>query len=136
MKRCFKGQNWYLYAYCTIRCDYRFFKLRRIKNLELFEEYFERRPPMQIFSEETMFQDEAVTITLKRSKDMAYRVYDEFSEFKVLPDGSFQARVTMPRGKWVFYYLATFGEHCEVVEPEDIRKQVRDQLQKTLAQYL
>lgn len=83
-----------------------------------------------------MFQDEAVTITLKRSKDMAYRVYDEFFEFKVLPDGSFQARVTMPRGKWVFYYLATFGEHCEVVEPEDIRKQVRDQLQKTLAQYL
>ena len=33
IKLCFKQQAWYLYAYCCLREDYRFFKLRRISSL-------------------------------------------------------------------------------------------------------
>lgn len=136
MKLCFKGQSWYLYAYCTLRKDYRFFKLRRIKELELLDERFERTAPAKIFGDETVFQDDFVTITLKLSKEMAYRVYDEFSQYEVLADGSFCAKLSMPRGDWVYHYLATFGEYCEILEPEDIRREVREKLEKTLAQYL
>lgn len=136
LKLCFKGQSWYLYAYCTVRLDYRFFKLRRMKELELLGEHFERPIPAKIFGGETAFQDDFVTITLKLSKEMAYRVYDEFSQYEVLSDGSFLAKLTMPKGDWVYHYLATFGQHCEVLEPKDIRLQVRDKLQKTLAQYV
>jgi len=135
MKLCFKGQSWYLYAYCTVRRDYRFFKLRRMKELELLSEHFECPTLAKIFDGETAFQDDFVTITLKLSMEMAYRVYDEFSQYEVLSDGSFLAKLTMPRGDWVYHYLATFGEHCEILEPNDIRLQVRDKLQKTLAQY-
>ena len=74
--------------------------------------------------------------SLKLSKKMAYRVYDEFSQYKTLPSGDFIATLTMPRGEWVYQYLATFGEDCEIIEPEDIRLQIKDKLQKTLAQYL
>lgn len=136
MKLCFKGQSWYLYAFCTVRQDYRFFKLRRIKELEMMEEHFERTAPAKVFEGDKIFRDEFVTITLKLSKRMAYRVYDEFSQYKTLPDGDFIAQLTMPRGDWVYHYLATFGEHCEILEPEDIRLQVKEKLQKTLAQYL
>jgi len=136
IKLCFKGQSWYLYAYCTVRKDYRFFKLRRIKKLELLSEHFERSVPKKIFGDGKVFQDDFVTITLKLSREMAYRVYDEFSQYERLPSGAFNAQLSMPRGDWVYHYLATFGEHCEVLEPEDIRLQVKDKLQKTLAQYL
>lgn len=135
LKLCFKGQSWYLYAYCTLRTDFRFFKLRRIKNLELLPEHFERTAPTKIFGEGKVFADDFVTITLKLSKEMAYRVYDEFSDYEQLADGSFRAKLTMPRGDWVYHYLATFGEHCEILEPEDIRCEVREKLQKTLSQY-
>lgn len=136
MKLCFKGQGWYLYAFCTVRQDDRFFKLRRMKELELLDEPFERAAPAKIFDGDKIFQDDFVTITLKLSKKMAYRVYDEFSQYKTLPDGDFIAQLTMPRGDWVYHYLATFGEHCEIIEPADIRLQIKEKLQKTLAQYL
>jgi len=136
MKLCFKGQSWYLYAFCTVRQDYRFFKLRRMKELELMGDHFERTAPAKIFEGDNIFQDDFVTITLKLSKKMAYRVYDEFSRYKTLPGGDFIAQLTMPRGDWVYQYLTTFGEHCEILEPEDIRLQVKEKLQKTLAQYL
>ena len=136
MKLCFKGQSWYLYAFCTVRQDYRFFKLRRMKELKLLDERFERTASAKIFEVTKIFQDDFVTITLKLSKKMAYRVYDEFSQYKTLPSGDFIATLTMPRGDWVYQYLATFGEDCEIIEPEDIRLQIKDKLQKTLAQYL
>lgn len=136
MKLCFKGQSWYLYAFCTVRQDYRFFKLRRMKELKLLDERFERTASAKIFEGTKIFQDDFVTITLKLSKKMAYRVYDEFSQYKTLPSGDFIATLTMPRGDWVYQYLATFGEHCEILEPEDIRLQIKEKLQKTLAQYL
>ncbi len=136
MKLCFKGQSWYLYAFCTVRQDDRFFKLRRIKELKLLDEHFERAAPAKIFDGDKIFQDDFVTITLKLSKKMAYRVYDEFSEYQTLPNGDFMAQLTMPSGDWVYHYLATFGEYCEILEPEDIRLQIKEKLQKTLAQYL
>lgn len=136
LKLCFKGQGWYLYGYCRTRNDYRFFKLRRIKNLSVSAEQFNRSKPEKIFDGSKVFQDDFVTITLKFSKEMAYRVYDEFSDYKLLSDGSFKATLTMPRGEWVYHYLATFGEHCEVLEPIDIRLQIKEKLQKTLQQYL
>lgn len=136
LKLVFKGQGWYLYGYCRARDDYRFFKLRRIKNLTVLNEQFERQKPEKIFNGSKVFQDNFVTITLKFSKEMAYRVYDEFPDCELLPDGSFKANLTMPRGEWIYQYLATFGEHCEVLEPSDIRLQIKGKLRKTLEQYL
>lgn len=136
VKLCFKGQSWYLYAYCRIREDYRFFKLKRMKELKTLGETFERQAPAKILSSRSVFQDDFVTITLKLSKEMAFRLYDEFTRYEVLSDGSFLARITMPRGQWVYYYIASFGEHCEVIEPEDIRLEIRDTLKKTLNHYL
>ena len=37
----FKGFNWYLYAFCLSRNDYRLFKLSRIKNLKTLKERYE-----------------------------------------------------------------------------------------------
>lgn len=136
VKLCFKGQSWYLYSYCRLREDYRFFKLKRMKELKTLGETFERQAPAKILSSRSVFQDDFVTITLKLSKEMAFRLYDEFTQYEVLSDGSFLARITMPRGQWVYYYIASFGEHCEVIEPEDIRLEIRDTLKKTLNHYL
>ncbi|MEG1777224.1 MAG: YafY family protein, partial [Clostridia bacterium] len=121
LKLCFKEQSWYLFAYCMLRADFRFFKLRRIKACVLLNERFDRPAPAKVFGESNGFQDDFVNITLKLSKEMAYRVYDEFSTYEVLPVGDFRVTFAMPRGDWVYRYLATFGEHCAVLAPEDIR---------------
>ena len=135
LKLCFKGSAWYLYAYCRTKRDVRFFKLKRIKRLHIEEENFQRHSPARVLGEKNPFPQETVTIKLKLSSQVAYRVYDEFDEFERLPDGSFRAEITCPKNEWLFYYLATFGSHCVVLEPEDIRNQVKAQLAKALDNY-
>lgn len=136
LKLCFKGGAWYLYGYCRSRCDYRFFKLRRIRALCISEENFQRIPPRQIFSEENVFEEKCVNLKLKLSSEVAYRVYDEFDHYEQLEDGSFIAEINYPKGQWIFYYIASFGSQCEVLEPVYIRNEIKAEFQNTLNNYL
>jgi len=136
LKLCFKGQSWYLYGYCKTRCDNRFFKLRRIKSLFVLDETFHKRPPTQVFSKKDIFKEDFITLTLKLSKKMAYRIYDEFNSFEQLEDGSFIAEIIYPKGDWIFSYISSFGEDCEVLSPKEVRLDVKRKLQNTLKNYL
>lgn len=136
LKLCFKSSAWYLYGYCRYRGDYRFFKLSRIRELCRTGEGFLRETPKQVFSGESGFQDTFVNLKLKLSSQVAFRVYDEFDACHRQEDGSFIAEISYPRGEWVYYYIATFGSHCEVLEPPDIREAIAEELKKTLNQYL
>lgn len=63
---------WYLKAFCTEKQDRRVFKLNRIIDLTLLNEYFQRRE----FPESTGSPEEEYhQITLRFPKEMAYRVY-------------------------------------------------------------
>ncbi len=136
LKLCFKSGAWYLYGYCKSRCDLRFFKLRRIMELCVLEQSFQRNAPNQIFSNNNVFQENYVRLKLKLSPEVAYRVYDEFDCYEKQEDGSFIAEINYPRGKWIFYYIVTFGSQCEVLAPEDVRNDIKEELQKTLKHYL
>lgn len=136
LKLCFKSGAWYLYGYCKSRCDFRFFKLRRIRELCISEQNFQRKFPNQIFSNENEFKEDYVKLKLKLSAEVAYRVYDEFDNYEQQEDGSFIAEINYPKGEWIFYYITTFGHYCEVLEPEDVRNNVKAELQNTLKHYL
>lgn len=136
LRLCFKGMAQYLYGYCKLRQDYRFFKLNRIKDMECTDEHFERVLTGAVFHADTMFQEEYVSLKLRLSAQMAYRVYDEFEEYVQQPDGSFVVQIMYPRGEWVFPYISSFGSHCEVLEPEDIRDSFMEELKKISDNYL
>ena len=135
LKLYFKGQSWYMYGYCKIRCDYRFFKLRRIKDLCISKETFNIKLPKTTMRKENIYEDKFITLKMRISSKMAYRVYDEFEKFKQLEDGSFIAEIKYPKGEWIFSYISSFGEECEVLEPEEIRKEVKDKIKKMLLNY-
>ncbi|MBC2725277.1 YafY family protein [Desulfosporosinus sp.] len=136
LKLCFKSGAWYLYGYCKSRCDFRFFKLRRIRELCVSEQTFQRKSPNQILSNENVFKEEYIKLKLKLSAEVAYRVYDEFDSYDQQADGSFIADINYPKGEWLVYYITTFGRHCEVLEPLDVRNDVQAELQNTLKLYL
>jgi len=136
LKLCFKSGAWYLYGYCKSRCDFRFFKLRRIRLLCVTDQKFQRKSPDKIFYRENMFQEEYLKLKLKLSAEAAYRVYDEFDSYEQQEDGSFIAEINYPKGEWIFYYIATFGSQCEVLEPEDVRNDIKAELQNILKHYL
>lgn len=135
LKLYFKGQSWYMYGYCRMRNDYRFFKLRRIKGLCTSKESFDIKAPKNIIKEDNIFNDEFVTLKMRIYSKMAYRVYDEFEYFKKLDDGSFIVTTKHPKGEWLFNYISSFGEECEVLEPQEIRKEIKNRIEKMLLNY-
>lgn len=136
LKLCFKAGAWYVYAYCKKRCDYRFFKLRRIKELRILEANFDRKAPKQVFFRKSISEEECVNLKLKFAPRSAFRVYDEFNNYRKNEDGSFIVEVTYPKGEWIFGYIESFGEECEVLEPADIREAIKTKLMNTLKCYL
>ncbi len=136
LKLCFKGMQRYLYAYCTLRQDFRFFKLSRIRDILITEKHFERIVNSPIFKIDNIFEEQYINIKLKVSPNMAFRVYDEFDDYTIDAEGNFIIQTNYPKNEWLFPYIASFGGNCQVLEPLDIRDSVKEEFQKILNNYL
>lgn len=135
LKLCFKSSAWYLYGYCMIRRDNRFFKLSRMKSLKVLIDTFTRSAPKDIFTQK-LWDGEYITLKLKLPAKMSYRVYDEFDSFIRLEDGSFLVEIKIPKGEWVYNYIFSYRENCEVLEPAEIRNGIRQKLEQVLKNHL
>lgn len=136
LKLVFKGSNWYLYAYCRMREDCRFFKLKRMQDVILTEETFEREIPKQVLQKENSYAEQPrVRVMLKLEKEAAYRAMDDFPEYKMLADGSVLVSGEFIQGDWLADMLLGYGEYCEVIEPEWLREELRLKAQKILQRY-
>jgi len=136
----FKSKSWYIKGYCLTRQDVRTFKLTRVKNLLLTDEYFMERNllPVIITSELNGHEKEDVTLKLKIEPQMAYRVHDEFEEHMIekQTEGSYIITVTWPEDEWVYGKILSYGEYITVLEPEHIRKIIKTKLKKASEKYL
>ena len=139
LKLVFKGQGWYLYGFCRLKCEFRIFKITRIKTLNLLDEPFTRDIPIDIWSEgEKSYENKMITVILKIDERMAYRLYDEFNQdnIKKNPDRSFTVTVTFPESDWIYGYVMSYGEYAEVIEPKDIREIIKRKFKDGLKKYL
>lgn len=131
----FKGVSWYLYAYCRTRKDYRYFKLKRIRELSVQEECFleQQRDKLCFQKKKAAFQPDMLHIRLLIHGEAAYRVYDEFESFTEQPDGSLLVEADVPDGSWLMQYLLGYGSALEVIEPATLKARLRTELEKMLA---
>ena len=75
----FKEQDWYLYGFCLLRNDFRYFKLSRVKDLELLAINYKDDFEDIVLKKEIKYEN-MVNIKLKFNKNVAYRVNDECKE--------------------------------------------------------
>lgn len=116
LKLLYKSKDWYLQAYCTEKKDFRTFKLSRILRLNVLEERFS---PVEYPDRSEVDRKEYSHIRLRFSKDMAYRVYDEFAIDQIETDSEGNLTVTtqMPEDAWLVGFLLSFGTKVEILEP-------------------
>ena len=120
LKISYKSKEWYLKAFCMEKQDFRIFKLNRIVALELLENTFVPR----IYQEsKNNLQQTYPQIILLFSKEIAYRVYDEFDETEIeyQENGDLKVCVEMPVDTWLTGYLLSFGAQVEIIEPEYLK---------------
>lgn len=136
LKLVFKGSNWYLYAYCRMREDYRFFKLKRMQDVIVMDETFSRQAQQKVLKQENTYHlQPKVRVKLKLEKQAAYRAMDDFGEYEMLADGSVLVSGEFVQGDWLADTLLGYGEYCEVIEPEWLREKVRLKAQKIWQRY-
>lgn len=91
IKLCFKDQAWYLYAYCCLREDYRFFKLKRMSRITVLDKHFEPENVGKVLPEVSRKYSEqlkSVSVTLEISQEMAFRAYEELRNIEVTDRGA------------------------------------------------
>lgn len=136
LKLVFKSRDWYLYGYCLLRNDYRCFKLSRVKDIEVLSDIYSSEFIIPTVVVKQMEIENTIPVFLKFEKEMAFRVYDEFTE-DVTEDkqGNLYVKTNLPGNDMLYSYILSFGNYVEVLEPIEIREQVKKELCNMLKKY-
>lgn len=122
----FKGWDWYMYAFCLSRNDFRYFKLSRIKEFEILSNKFEDNFDNLVLKKEIEYE-ETVFVKMKFDRKMAFRVYDEVSSaIEEDEEGNLYATVELPNDYNLYNYIFSYGDAAEVLEPKEIRDKIKN----------
>ena len=135
-KLVFNTSEWYLYGYCTLRKDFRFFKLTRIRDLKLQDAEYMRETPEHIFERSDEFEMKTVQVTLLFDAGMSHEVYEKFDEeVSEQEDGSLLVTTILPDNELLYSYVLSCRERVEVLSPPYVRDNVRKRVGKMLEIY-
>lgn len=137
IKLIFKNKDWYLYGFCLLRNDFRFFKLTRIKDLKISSDTFIRKVENIPKIETTIKNENIIPVKLKFSPKVAFRVYDEFTD-NVSKDnqGNLYVNIDLPDNETLFSYILSFGDNVEILEPDYLRYSMKEKLSFMLEKYI
>lgn len=129
VKLLYKSRAWYLRAFCLERQAYRSFRLSRILDCELLDEGMDP-PPMP--EDQDTPAEEYQKFVFRFSREVTYRVYDEFNPDVVQrqENGDLLVNVWMPYDEWVIGFVLSFGDRVEIIEPASLRNVLADRAKK------
>ena len=127
-----KGRQWYLYAYCKTREEFRLFKLMRMKELIIQEATFTRRPltiGAQPWDQEWSQAEHVISLTLRFNAGIRHLVEEQFGAevMKENVPGKLDVTVAYPEDRWLYGFLLSFGDNVEVLHPPHLREMIRGQ---------
>jgi predicted DNA-binding transcriptional regulator YafY len=126
-----KSNHWYWQGYCHIRNDFRLFKLSRISNLQLLNDFFTPRDfPKPELDLSDIIETMQTIIKIRIHKTGIDRVLDFCPSENVISDGDEFFIVNFPFIENDYYYdlLLSFGNKCECLEPFHIRKELKQRI--------
>lgn len=139
IKLCFKNQAWYLYAYCCLRKDYRFFKLKRISQIDVLDIHFDPENVGKVLPKvNNMYADnlQNISVKLEISQEMAFRAYEELKNIVVTDNGTLLCNLEVTDIHWFISYVLSYGSHIRVLEPLEIKEKVMLEIEKMKHLYI
>lgn len=124
----FKWASWYVWGWCKTRKDFRLFKLNRMEQLELCENTFEERAcPLPDLSDSKVFSGGMEVKALFRP-EYKWKLVEEYGAqcYTEQEDGRllFQTN-TFANKDYLIDWLFSFQDGVELIEPEEIRAEIR-----------
>jgi len=133
MTMIFKATAWYLFAYCTLRNDFRLFRLTRIKQLEMLAKTYVRQiADYKQYDSSLSDKPKMIQLVIRFSKQIRQTAEDYFDEsfLRYEKNGDIIATFELPENDWIQSYLLSLGEHAEVLKPLKMRHLLKEKAKK------
>jgi predicted DNA-binding transcriptional regulator YafY len=135
----FKKNAWYAKGFCLAKEVPRVFKLQRITNIEIGNDFNTQLYERAQESLKSLFSDMMyMEVELKVAKAQMNRLKEDV-EVEIIAeiDDKFQKiKITQPKGDWLVYYLLSFGSAVEVISPKSLREKVINEINTMKNSYL
>ncbi|AVK86127.1 transcriptional regulator [Lysinibacillus sp. B2A1] len=132
-----KGKVWYVYGYCTLREDFRLFKIARMKNIKEEMITFQRK---EVHLSELPWNKEwhrpQNVIKLKLSFDSTITtLVEETFGAEHTDHENLTVNISLPEDEWLYGFLLSFGHRIKVLEPFHLRAIVHKRAQEIVELY-
>lgn len=133
----FRWSSWYVWGWCDKRKDFRLFKLDRMDQVKLSgQEFLKRQVSMPDLSDERVFPG-GIKVRALFEPDCKWRLVEEFGagSFRVQQDGRLLFQTDYTNKENLITWLLSFREKVELLEPEEIREEIRASLERMRKKY-
>lgn len=133
----FKWSSWYVWGWCLRRKEFRLFKLNRLDKLQKSETEFKvREAPMPDLSIEKIFPDK-IHVKALFYPEMKWRIVEEFGPhcFEETEEGKLLFHADYTDKDNLISWLLTFGDKVFLLEPMEVREEIRELLMKMQENY-
>jgi len=133
----FRWSSWYVWGWCRKREDFRLFKLNRMDSLRLTGNRFNGRAvPLPDLSNEQIFPG-GIRVKALFDADCKWRLVEEFGMgcFQEQPDGRLLFHGDYTNKENLITWLVSFRDKAELLEPEEIRKEMQAVFEKMAKKY-
>lgn len=133
----FRWSSWYVWGWCTLCRDFRLFKLNRMAELRLSGAGFEpRKVPLPDLKNERIFPG-GIRVKAVFEPECKWRLVEEFGLdcFEEQEDGKLLFHADYTDQDNLISWLLTFGDRAELLEPENIRKELRELIEAMWKRY-
>lgn len=133
-----KGQNWYLYAWCPLRQDFRFFKLPRMMDVQVLESQF---TPLDVSMDDMPWdrdtqEGEYLDLRLRIERDMDSTAIEWFGPESIeYREDCLMVHAQWPENQWLYSFLLGFGPALQVLRPAHVRQRIAEQARLTWLNY-
>jgi len=136
----FHGGAWYLVAWCRLRTDFRYFKLERVRGLEVLSERFQPRPDFSLedYMAKAMAPEDTVEVkvwfaaaAMERARREGYTTIVSETPAR----GGSEVVLRSYSLEWAARWVLSFGEDAEAIEPAELRRRVREEAEKVVRRH-
>ncbi|MBQ9513964.1 MAG: YafY family transcriptional regulator [Clostridia bacterium] len=134
----FKQGLWYVYAYCTLRKTFRFFKTGRIEKAQILNTTFLRREiekdklPLDFWHENTT----AENVVLEISKSSLSDVEEWLGVENVREsNGKYVAEIKLPFDNGLVMKIMSYGGGVKVIAPKELKEKIKNNAKQILEFY-
>lgn len=123
----FRWSSWYVWGWCKKRGGFRLFKLNRMEKMQISEQMFvKRQVSMPDLSNERIFPG-GIKVKALFEPECKWRLIEEFGIgcFQEMEDGKLLFQADYTNRENLITWMLTFRDKVELLEPEEIRTEIR-----------